>query len=91
VEELAVAKAWYSLTGKLNRPWSARPMSCGSLKMPNDPILDEVHRVKDRLAAKYGYDVRLLGKAMQNSEKRRRKQEAASASSTRRRSARRAG
>ena len=38
--------------------------------MNNDPIMTEVHRVKDALSAKYGHDVRQLGKALQQAQKR---------------------
>jgi hypothetical protein len=38
--------------------------------MATDLILTEVHRVKDAVAAKYGYDARRLVKSLQRSQKR---------------------
>lgn len=37
--------------------------------MKYDPILTEVHRAKDALAFKYGYDPKKLVKALQRSQK----------------------
>ncbi|MCC6581719.1 MAG: hypothetical protein IT440_14905 [Phycisphaeraceae bacterium] len=38
--------------------------------MATDLILTEVHRVKDAMAAKYGYDARRQVKSLQRSQKR---------------------
>jgi hypothetical protein len=38
--------------------------------MRQDSIMREVRRIKDEMAAKYGYDVRALGKAIQEAERR---------------------
>lgn len=37
--------------------------------MREDSILREVRRIKDENAAKYGYDVRALGKALQKEQR----------------------
>ncbi|MBX3422950.1 MAG: hypothetical protein KF752_15455 [Pirellulaceae bacterium] len=52
--------------------------------MNNDPIVEEVHAIRDRLAAQFGYDIsqifadlrtreRLLGDRLKNRQKSRRK------------------
>lgn len=38
--------------------------------MLKDPIMEELHRVKDQLAAEFGYDVRRMAKALQAEQKR---------------------
>ncbi len=37
--------------------------------MKEDSIMREVWRIKDEIAAEYGYDVRALGKAMQERQR----------------------
>ena len=37
--------------------------------MREDSILREIRRIKDENAAKYGYDVRALGKALQKEQR----------------------
>ena len=38
--------------------------------MPADPVLKELWRVKDEIAAQYNYDVRALCKALREEEQR---------------------
>ena len=38
--------------------------------MLEDPIVAEVCRVRERIAAKYGYDVRAIGRALQAEQRR---------------------
>jgi len=37
--------------------------------MINDPVLEEIWRIKDEQAARYGYDVRKLAEALKEEEK----------------------
>jgi len=37
--------------------------------MLKDPVLEELWRIKDELAARYGYDVRRLAEALKEEEK----------------------
>ena len=36
--------------------------------MKDDPVMEELRRVKDQLAARYGYDVRKMGKALKRQQ-----------------------
>jgi len=38
--------------------------------MRNDPIVEEVRRIKEEHAARYNYDIRAMGKALQEEQKR---------------------
>ena len=37
--------------------------------MYEDPIVEEVRRIKEQMAAKYNYDVRALGRALREEQK----------------------
>lgn len=37
--------------------------------MLNDPIIDEIHRIKDAIAARYDYDVRKIAQALWEEQK----------------------
>ena len=38
--------------------------------MRGDPVIEELWRIKDEIAARYNYDVRAMGKALQEAERR---------------------
>jgi hypothetical protein len=38
------------------------------MKMPDDPIVAEVRRVKEEHAARYGYDVRAMAQALKQEQ-----------------------
>ncbi len=38
--------------------------------MSSDPLVEEVRRIKEQLAAEYDYDVRAIGKALQQEQER---------------------
>jgi len=38
--------------------------------MQRDPIVEEVRRIKEEHAARYNYDIRAMGKALQEEQKR---------------------
>ncbi|MBM4034512.1 MAG: hypothetical protein FJ291_22430 [Planctomycetes bacterium] len=37
---------------------------------PKDPIVEEMRRIKEEHAAKFNYDIRAMGKSLQEEEKR---------------------
>ena len=49
----------------------ARPTSWKEALIAYDEALEEVHRVKDALAKKHGYDLRRTGRALRAAQKRR--------------------
>jgi hypothetical protein len=38
--------------------------------MRGDPVIEELWRIKDEIAAEYNYDIRAMGKALQEAERR---------------------
>jgi len=52
--------------------------------MIHDPIVEDVRRVKEKIAAQYGYDVRKIAKSMRAQQRRQERKRSTSAPPARR-------
>ena len=42
--------------------------------MANDPIIDETRKIRDQIAAEYGYDIYRMGEYFMNQQKKERRE-----------------